>query len=58
MATNNKNTNFPPITYNRQKTKWATFTYYGPDTIITKLFKNNNIKTAFKTTNTIRNHAK
>jgi hypothetical protein len=44
------------VTY---KSEWATFTYYVPNSrIITKLFKNTNIRTAFKTTNTIRNHLK
>jgi glycine cleavage system aminomethyltransferase T len=39
--------------------KWATFTHHGPETrIITKLFKNTNIRTAFKTNNTIKNHLK
>jgi hypothetical protein len=43
----------------RQKTKWATFIYYGPETrTITKLFKNRDIGIAFKTTNTIKNHPK
>jgi hypothetical protein len=40
-----------------QQSKWTTFTYYGPDTrAITKLFKNTNIKIAFRTTNTTKNH--
>jgi hypothetical protein len=35
--------------------KWATFTYYGPETrMITKLFKNTNIGIAFKTNSTIK----
>jgi hypothetical protein len=42
-----------------QKLMWATFTYYGDDTsTITKLFKNTNIKIAYKTINTIKNHLK
>jgi hypothetical protein len=41
----------------KEKTKWTTFTYHGPDTKpIRKLFKNTNIRTSFKTTNTTRNH--
>ncbi|XP_021935838.1 uncharacterized protein LOC110837712 [Zootermopsis nevadensis] len=36
--------------------KWATFTYIGKETkFITKLFKENKIKIAFKTKNTIKN---
>jgi hypothetical protein len=35
--------------------KWATFTYVGKETRhITKLFKNTNIKTTFKTTNNLK----
>jgi hypothetical protein len=35
--------------------KWATFTYVGKETrIITRLFKNANIQTLFRTTNTIK----
>jgi hypothetical protein len=42
-----------------QKTKWPTFTYYCSDTrTITKLLKNTNMRIAFKTTNTIRKHLK
>jgi hypothetical protein len=42
-----------------QKLKWATFTYYGSDMrTVTKVFKNTDIKIAFKTTNTIKNHLK
>jgi hypothetical protein len=42
-----------------QKSKWVTFTYYGPDKRkITKIFKNSNITIALKTSNTIRNHLK
>jgi hypothetical protein len=48
-------TSTPPP--NQKKIKWATFTYFGPDTrIITKLFRNSNIKLAFKTNNTIQFH--
>jgi hypothetical protein len=37
--------------------KWAAFTYVGKETRhITKLFKNMNIKPAFRTTNTIKKH--
>jgi hypothetical protein len=43
----------------REKTLWATFTYHGNDTLtITKLFKNTNLKIAYRTTNTIRKHLK
>jgi hypothetical protein len=42
-----------------QKTKWKTFTYHGPDTwTITKLFRNTNLKIAYKTTNSIKHHLK
>jgi hypothetical protein len=49
----------PPtsIPHDRQKTKWATFTYYGPDTrTIKKLFRNTDIKIAYNTTNAIKHH--
>jgi hypothetical protein len=43
---------------NSQKTtkeKWATFTYYGPETrMIIKSFKNTSIGIAFKTNNTMK----
>lgn len=40
-------------TQTKSKTKWATFTYVGQQTkFITKLFKNTNLKVAFKTDNT------
>jgi hypothetical protein len=56
MASNKRNTNHPPITHKRYESKWVTVTYYSPDMrIITKLFKNINIKTTIKTTNTITN---
>jgi hypothetical protein len=39
----------------KQQKKWATFTHIGKQTrFITKLFKNTNIRTAYKTLNTIR----
>jgi hypothetical protein len=38
--------------------KWATFTYTGSETkFITKLFKNTNLKIAYKTVNTIGNYS-
>jgi hypothetical protein len=38
-----------------KKEKWATFTYYGPETrIITRSLKNTNVGKAFKTNNTIK----
>jgi hypothetical protein len=41
----------------KQKTKWATFTYYGPETrVITKLFKNTNIGISYRTKNNIKHH--
>jgi hypothetical protein len=41
------------------KQKWATFTYIGKETrVITKLFKNTNIRISFRTKNTIKNHLK
>jgi hypothetical protein len=40
-----------------QKQKWVTFTYIGKETrTITRLFKNTNIRIAYKTKNTIQNH--
>jgi hypothetical protein len=45
----------PRRTQKTQKTKWATFTYHGPEKrTITKLLKNTDIGIAFKTTNTIK----
>jgi hypothetical protein len=42
-----------------KKEKWATFTYYGPETkIITRSFKNTNVGIAFKSSNIIKNHVK
>jgi hypothetical protein len=39
---------------NQEGKKWATFTYTGSETkFITKLFKNTNLKIAYKTSNTI-----
>jgi hypothetical protein len=39
----------------KQKTKWSTFTYTDPQTkFITKIFKNTNIRIAYKTNNTIK----
>jgi hypothetical protein len=39
----------------KAKTKWATFTYSGPEArTITNLFRNTNIKIPYKITNTIR----
>jgi hypothetical protein len=50
---NHKNKNVSP---QHQTTKWAIFIYYGRETKeITKLFKEANIKIAFRTKNTIRN---
>jgi regulator of PEP synthase PpsR (kinase-PPPase family) len=38
----------------KEKKRWAKFTYVGKETrIITKLFKNTNIKITFNTNNTI-----
>jgi hypothetical protein len=51
---NNKNTS-----QQHQTTKWATFTYNGKETKeIAKLFKETNIKIAFRTKNTIQNLVK
>jgi hypothetical protein len=37
--------------------KWATFTYVGKETrVISKLFKNTNLRIAYKTNNTIQKH--
>jgi hypothetical protein len=42
---------------NTQKTIWSTYNCFGPETrIITKLFRNANIKIAFKATNTLKHH--
>jgi hypothetical protein len=42
-----------------QKPRWATFTYSDNDTrTITKLLKNTNVKVAYRTINTIKNHLK
>jgi lipoprotein-anchoring transpeptidase ErfK/SrfK len=66
-----RNNGYPPHTYThkqvtnkitntvqqQQKQKWATFTYTGNQTrAITKLFKNSNIRIAYRTNNTIRNY--
>jgi hypothetical protein len=46
-----------PPTPLKDKEKWATFKYFGPHTrIITNLFRDTNIKIAFKTVNTIQHH--
>ena len=38
----------------KQKEKWSTFTYVGPQTkFITKLFKNTNVHIAYRTDNTV-----
>jgi hypothetical protein len=43
----------------KEKQKWATFTYSGPETItLTNLFRDTNLKIAYKTTNTIQHHLK
>jgi hypothetical protein len=39
-----------------QKSKWATYTYYGPDTRSITKISITDIKIAFKTTITIKNH--
>jgi hypothetical protein len=42
-----------------KKGKWATFTYYGPETrITTRSLKITNVGIAFKTNNTIKSHLK
>jgi len=41
----------------KQKQKWATFTYSGPETsYITKLFKHTNLRIAYRTTNNIQSY--
>jgi hypothetical protein len=46
-----------PNTPQKQKQKWSTFTYIGKETItITRLFKNTDIRIAYKTKNTIQSH--
>jgi hypothetical protein len=52
--TNNRPQPTPPPT--QQKTKGATFTYFGPDTRIITLFRNTSIKIASKRNNTIQHH--
>jgi hypothetical protein len=43
----------------KNRTKWATFTYYGKEVRqITKLFKNTQLRVAFRTQNTINNIVK
>jgi hypothetical protein len=72
MKTILQNNDYPPHAYQNIKTKpntsnktpniipkqkWATFTYIGKETrTITKVFKNINIRIAYKTKNTIQNH--
>jgi hypothetical protein len=57
-ANHNKNQRNRTQTMNnntKKKKKWATFTYNGKETKqITKLFKDTNIKIAYKTRNTIQ----
>jgi hypothetical protein len=43
------------LTYNNKKTKWATFMYSGKDGKITKLFRDTQMKMAFRKQNTIQN---
>jgi hypothetical protein len=46
--------NNSPTTITQPRTKWATFTYVGPQIkFITKLFKHTNVNVAFKTNNTL-----
>jgi hypothetical protein len=46
-----------PQNTQKDKTKWATFTYFGAETrTITNLFRNTNLKNAYKTTSTIKHH--
>jgi hypothetical protein len=64
-----KNNQYPPhIKYNKQtppnnntaqNRKWITFTYFGPCMrMISKIFRNTNMKVAFRTNNTLRQHLK
>jgi ribosomal protein L35 len=47
----------PPKPSFEQKRKWATFTYFGPETrMINKLFKNTDVGISFRTKNNIKNH--
>jgi hypothetical protein len=65
-----QNNNYPPHTYINTKTrmninttpsttlkqKWSAFTYTSRETkTITRLFKNNNLRIAYKTKNTLQN---
>jgi hypothetical protein len=55
----NRPENTQHATTKSKKEKWATFTYYGPETrMITRPFKNTNIGIAFKTNTTIKKHLK
>jgi hypothetical protein len=43
----------------KEKTKWTTFTYFGPETrTITNLFRNTSLKITYKTTDKIKYHLK
>jgi hypothetical protein len=54
-ARTNRNKNMPSNTAQIQK--WVTFTYIRKETrVTTRLFKNTNIRIAYKTKNTIENH--
>jgi hypothetical protein len=62
-----ENNGYSPQTKNKrpsknnivQKDKWITFMYTGPSVrTITKLFRNTNMKVAFRTNNTIKQHIK
>jgi hypothetical protein len=47
----------PPKPRVEQKRKWATFTYFGPETTtITKLFKNTDVGISFRTKNNIKHY--
>jgi hypothetical protein len=47
----------PPKPRVEQKRKWATFTYFGPETrTINKLFKNTDVGILFRTKNNIKHH--
>jgi hypothetical protein len=45
----------PPKQNSEQKRKWATFTFFGPETgTVTKLFKNTEIGISYRTRNNIK----
>jgi hypothetical protein len=64
--TNHKHTSKSPTNLSqatqrtqKEREKWAIFTYFGPETgTITNLFWNTNLKIDYKTTKTVKHHLK